>query len=72
MDQAHAQRRMRSGPTQLSGRPEIEPDSCFSLTICSYCDEGVVIASQGEIDNKQIAHFLLISEEVVPARVNIS
>ena len=50
-------RRMRKGRTDFRGRPpKIEPDPCFSLTICSYGDGGGVKGSQIEIDSARVAH----------------
>ena len=47
-------RRMRKGIIDLRQRgrhpPEIEPDPCFTLTICPDGDGGVVSWSQVEID----------------------
>ena len=63
---------MHNRPTDHPGLgPECEPDPCFSLTICSYGDGGGVSGSQTEIDNVHVAHFFLISEEGVNARVNV-
>ena len=51
--------------------PECEPDPSFSLTIGSYADGEGMKGSQTEIDSAHVAHFFLISEEEVNARVNV-